>query len=124
MRVGGGAGITRRTRPRERIHVKANGGARGNEERIARTWAEPCLLCYFKKTKKTLKLNLWVGGGGRERVLSSLLILHLVPLASEIQHSDLYIASHDLYFILLTAYQVSAHSCHFRARFKRRIVQQ
>lgn len=72
--MGGSAGITRRTRPRERIHVKANGGARGNEERIARTWAESCLLCYFKKRE--------IKGGGGQVLSSDSAFSH--PLASEI----------------------------------------
>lgn len=54
------------------------------------------------------------GRDGRE---FSPLILHLAPLPSEIQHSDLYIASYDLLFrILFTA--------HFWTRVERRVVQQ
>lgn len=68
VRVGGGAGITRRTRPRERIHVKANGGARENEERISRTWAELCLFCYFIIL---FFFNVKLKGEGWEGVLSS-----------------------------------------------------
>lgn len=68
VRVGGGAGITRRTRPRERIHVKANGGARENEERISRTWAELCLFCYFIIL---FFFNVKWKGEGWEGVLSS-----------------------------------------------------